>query len=215
MRRILVGLLVLFVGVASAKATTMQVILKDANASNVTPGSTHTIQIWVKGGYDGSTALGIAGAEFELIGQGPGAAYTGTASFKTSGTKNPIALLGYTTQTPAALDGATSTSTYVPQPVLNSQPDGNNDAIGLAFFATPGAVTIDPSNAGWAGVVGSPGGAAGSGLPTDAQGFVEIATENWVFNKRRPLASTSTVLRHSPGIRLQSMQRMEPTTRAA
>ena len=188
-RKLLIGYLAIAAFPLPGFATTLTAILKDADASNFTPGATHHIPIWVKGGYDGTARLGIAAVEFEVLADTNGAAYAGTTTFKTAGGTNPLAVLGYAVVNPVVKIGYPSVPTWVPQPVVNGTgPNAAPDAIGTAFFANPGIVVIDPSSPNWIGVAGSPGGPSGNGLPVCANGFEEIAIQNWRFDTATPLS---------------------------
>jgi hypothetical protein len=183
-------LIVSIVGLCArgGQSATLQAILKDQDAGNVAPGSTHRIQVWVKTNYDGTKNLGIATAEFEIVSSGTGRAqYTGTTSLVTVGSKNPAKTMGYCTINPVKRDGSDWTSTWAPQSVVGGAADGDSDAIGLYFFAVPGNVVINPSSANFVGTVGSPGGPGGNGMNIDANGFEELAIESWTFQSSETL----------------------------
>lgn len=177
-------LIVSIVGLCArgGQSATLQAILKDQDAGNAAPGSTHRIQLWVKTNYDGTKNLGIASAEFEILSSGTGRAqYTGTTSFNTVGVSNPVVGLGYSKINAVKLDGSEAPGTWVPQPVVGAAADGDSDAISLYFYAAPGNVVIKPSSSTFVGTVGSPGGPGGNGMNNDANGFEELAVENWTF----------------------------------
>jgi hypothetical protein len=160
-----------------ASGATLQAILKDQDPFNTTPGAAHRIQIWVKdAGYNGTTNLGLAQAEFEILSSGSrGAQYLGTTSFLTVGSVNPLSNMRYTVQNPTAQDGTAAPASLVPLPIIGAAPDGDLDAIGLSFSAPAGAVVIDPGNQNFVGTVGSPN----NGMVKDANGFQLLAIETW------------------------------------
>lgn len=192
MHRSFVTCLLVILGAGSARAGTLQAILKDQDAGNTTPGSTHRIQIWVKTDFDGTTNLGIAEAEFEILSSGTGKAqYTGTTSFVTVGALNPVTTMGYSTIKPVRQDGPSGgipvTGAWVPQPVAGAATDGDMDAVGLLFYAARGNVFIDPTSANYIGTIGSPQGPGTTTMNIDADGFAELAVENWSFQQTETL----------------------------
>jgi hypothetical protein len=194
MYRSIVTCLLVILGAGSARAATLQAILKDQDAGNTTPGSTHRIQIWVKTDFDGTANLGIASAEFEILSSGTGKAqYTGITSFVTVGALNPVTTMGYSTINPVRQDGAPTAGgipivgTWVPQPVAGATADGDTDAIGLFLSAAPGNVFIDPTSANYIGTIGSPQGPGKTTMNIDADGFAELAVENWTFQQTETL----------------------------
>jgi hypothetical protein len=189
MRRFLLCGAILILAASNAHATILQAFIKDIDTALTTAGSTHRIQIWAKDvGYNGTTNVGIAQAEFEILSNGTGNAnYTGTNTFKLgSPATNWLSTMGYSTTNPSKQDGSLASSTWIPQPVVSVNTDGDLDAVGCFFSATPGSVTLDPSNVNYAGVALAS--ATNNGMVTDASGFQLVAQESWTFTKSEHLS---------------------------